>query len=211
MKQLLLWFACGACVCLVLLCVVILGIRDNGPAQPSPSPSQPLGASTDMGYLPDYGRGYAIIINSGNGRALSRISELVRHYIIRGLTPPALPPVALVPADVQRHYRGYYQDISPRVQMTYGLESLLVIGWAVHGRLYRRAKDWQKFPTTILLHGGGDFLNHWYSFPQMVPAIHRAGFNAATLVAPYHFQRRARRIEAFDHLARTAIGQTNYM
>ncbi len=70
----------------------------------------------------------------------------------------------------------------------------------VHGRLYRRAKDWQKFPTIILLHGGGDFLNHRYRFPQMVPAIHRAGFNAATLVAPYHFQRRVRRIEAFDHL-----------
>jgi dienelactone hydrolase len=34
----------------------------------------------------------------------------------------------------------------------------------------------------------------------MVPAIHRAGFNAATLVAPYHFQRRVRRIEIFDHL-----------
>ena len=89
-----------------------------------------LGALTDMGYLPDYGCGYAIMINSGNGRALSRISELVRHYIIRGLTPPALPPVAFVPADVQRHYQGYYQDISPRVQMTYGLERLLGIGWA---------------------------------------------------------------------------------
>jgi dienelactone hydrolase len=70
----------------------------------------------------------------------------------------------------------------------------------VHGRLYRRAKDWQKFPALILLHGGCDFLNHRYRFPLMVPAIHRAGFNAATLVAPYHFQRRVRRIETFDHL-----------
>jgi dienelactone hydrolase len=34
----------------------------------------------------------------------------------------------------------------------------------------------------------------------MVPVVQRAGFNAATLVAPYHFQRRVRRIEAFDHL-----------
>ncbi len=85
------------------------------------------GGLTDMAYLPDYGRGYAVMINSGSGRAHTRISELVRHYIIRGLTPPALPPVALVPADVQRHYEGYYQDISPRVQLFYGLERLLVI------------------------------------------------------------------------------------
>jgi len=70
----------------------------------------------------------------------------------------------------------------------------------VHGRLYRRTKDWQKFPTIILLHGGTDFLGYRYGFPLLVPAIHRAGFNAATLVAPYHFQRRVHRIEAFDHL-----------
>ena len=70
----------------------------------------------------------------------------------------------------------------------------------VHGRLYRRAKDWQKFPALILLHGGGDSLNHRCRFPLMVPAIQRAGFNAATLEEPYHFQRRVRRMEAFDHL-----------
>ncbi len=70
----------------------------------------------------------------------------------------------------------------------------------VHGRLYRRAKDWQKLPTLILLHGGCDFLGYRYGFPLLVPAIRRAGFNAATLVAPYHFQRRVGRIEAFDHL-----------
>jgi hypothetical protein len=29
----------------------------------------------------------------------------------------------------------------------------------VHGRLYRRSRDWQKLPTLILLHGGGDFLS----------------------------------------------------
>jgi dienelactone hydrolase len=74
---------------------------------------------------------------------------------------------------------------------------------AVHGRLYRRAKDWQKYPTIILLHGGSDFLNHRYRFPWMVPAIHRAGFNATTLVAPYHFQRRAPRVERWDHLRMT--------
>jgi pimeloyl-ACP methyl ester carboxylesterase len=73
----------------------------------------------------------------------------------------------------------------------------------VDGRLYRCAKNWQKFPTIILLHGGGDILNHRLRFPWMIPAIHRAGFNAATLVAPYHFQRRARRLEKWDNL-RTA-------
>jgi pimeloyl-ACP methyl ester carboxylesterase len=73
----------------------------------------------------------------------------------------------------------------------------------VDGRLYRCAQRWQEHPVIILLHGGGDFLNHRFRFPRMVPACNRAGFNVATLVAPYHFQRKARRLKKWDHL-RTA-------
>ena len=85
------------------------------------------GGLTDISYLPEYGRGYAIMINSGSGRALSRISDLVRHYITRGLTPPALPPVASVPTGSKQHYEGYYQVISPRMQMAYAWGRLLNI------------------------------------------------------------------------------------
>jgi len=73
----------------------------------------------------------------------------------------------------------------------------------VHGRLYRCADDWQKRPVIILLHGGGNFPGHQFRFHWLARHCHRAGFNAATLELPYHFQRRVRRIEAFDHL-RTA-------
>src|SRR5436190_10361627 len=73
----------------------------------------------------------------------------------------------------------------------------------VDGRLYRYSERWQERPAIILLHGGGDFLNHRFRFPRLVPACNRAGFNVATLVAPYHFHRRPRRIEEWNHL-RTA-------
>lgn len=62
----------------------------------------------------------------------------------------------------------------------------------VYGRLYRCADRWQERPAIVLLHGGGDFLNHRFRFPFIVPGCNRAGFNAVTLVAPYHFQRRPR-------------------
>jgi hypothetical protein len=55
----------------------------------------------------------------------------------------------------------------------------------VHGRLYRRTNDWQKCPTIILLHGGSDFLGYRYGFPLTAPAIHRAGFNAASAVSKH--------------------------
>jgi pimeloyl-ACP methyl ester carboxylesterase len=73
----------------------------------------------------------------------------------------------------------------------------------VDGRLYRCAQRWQEHPVIILLHGGGDFLNHRFRFARLVPACNQAGFNVATVVAPYHFQRRPRGLEQWDYL-RTA-------
>jgi CubicO group peptidase (beta-lactamase class C family) len=85
------------------------------------------GGLTDMGYLPDYGRGYAIMINSENSGALGKISTLVRQYVIRDLTPPPLPPVVSVPVELQQHYAGYYQGVSPRIQLLYVFERLINI------------------------------------------------------------------------------------
>jgi len=83
------------------------------------------GAVTDMAYLPTYGRGYAVMINSGNGDAIRQIANLVRHYVIHGLRPPAMPHAAAVPIELRRHYGGYYQAISPRSQWLYGFERLI--------------------------------------------------------------------------------------
>jgi CubicO group peptidase (beta-lactamase class C family) len=86
-----------------------------------------MGGVTDMAYLPDYGRGYAFMLNSANHSALYRIAQLIRRYVTRDLTPPTLPPAASVSAELQRHYAGYYQAISPRIQMLYCFERLLSI------------------------------------------------------------------------------------
>lgn len=65
----------------------------------------------------------------------------------------------------------------------------------VYGRLYRCGGRWQERPVIIFLHGGGDFLNHRFRFPCLVPACNRAGLNVATVVAPYHFQRRSHQLQ----------------
>jgi hypothetical protein len=44
----------------------------------------------------------------------------------------------------------------------------------------------------VLLHGGGDFPGHQFVFHLFARRCQRAGFNAATLESPYHFQRRPR-------------------
>jgi predicted esterase len=50
----------------------------------------------------------------------------------------------------------------------------------------------------ILLHGAGGFPDYQFLFPLMAHRCNRAGFNAATLVAPYHFQRGPLRLWALS-------------
>src|SRR5436305_328690 len=76
----------------------------------------------------------------------------------------------------------------------------------VHGRLYRCGENWQQQPVIVLLHGGNldghqnDFLNHRFRFPLISRRCNRAGLNAATLLAPYHFQRCPRQFGSMDYL-----------
>jgi hypothetical protein len=85
------------------------------------------GGLTEMAYLPEYGRGYAIMINSGKQRTLEKITILVRHQITRDLTPPKPPTVKSISVDVAQHYAGYYQNISPRKQKLQGLMRLVLV------------------------------------------------------------------------------------
>ena len=147
------------------------------------------GGLTDMGYLPNDGRGYVVMINSGNGKALYQIGKLVRHYVTRDLTPPALPPVASISNELQQHYRGYYQEISPRCQWLYWVERLIFIQrlefatnglstsiyglrheqWApVSNRLFR--KEDESVPTLALLRDAdGEILvqTSWTTFKKI--------------------------------------------
>jgi pimeloyl-ACP methyl ester carboxylesterase len=69
----------------------------------------------------------------------------------------------------------------------------------VHGRLYRCAERWQEQPVIILLHGGGNnFISHRFLFPLIARQCNRAEFNAATLEAPFHYQRRQRQSGALN-------------
>ena len=72
----------------------------------------------------------------------------------------------------------------------------------VYGRLYPCAERWQERPVVVLLHGGGKYavVAYRFLFPLIARRCNRAGFNAAALVAPYHFQRRPARPEALSHL-----------
>jgi hypothetical protein len=64
-----------------------------------------------------------------------------------------------------------------------------------HGRFYPSGERWQERAAVILLHGSGDSLSYNFRFPLFARRANRAGFNVATLVAPFHFQRRPRQLD----------------
>jgi hypothetical protein len=76
----------------------------------------------------------------------------------------------------------------------------------VYGRFYRCAGRWQERPVIVLLHGGnimqgGDgSIGYRFGYPLIARRCNRAGFNAATLEAPYHFQRHPRQPGAVSHV-----------
>jgi hypothetical protein len=69
----------------------------------------------------------------------------------------------------------------------------------VYGRLYRCAERWQERPVIILLDGSPP-VGYYSVFPLLARRINQAGFNVATYLAPYYFQRRPRQPFEWDCL-----------
>ncbi len=71
------------------------------------------GYLAEYGYLPDQGLGYCVMVSVSNGRLLSRVRNLVREYLVRGVEKPEKPGIGEMPADIDR-WTGYYRSITPR-------------------------------------------------------------------------------------------------
>ncbi|MFC5411782.1 serine hydrolase domain-containing protein [Larkinella bovis] len=76
------------------------------------------GGMADFSYLPEQRVGYAIMINTTNGNALNRISDLIRNFQTAPFRTDSIrkKPVAQAFDDA---ITGYYIPINPRVQRMY--------------------------------------------------------------------------------------------
>jgi CubicO group peptidase (beta-lactamase class C family) len=84
------------------------------------------GGLTDFSYLPDHQVGYAVMINSGNGNALHRISDLIRNFQTRHL-PADSTGKGKVLHKPQKDISGYYVPINPRTQMSHHMARIMHI------------------------------------------------------------------------------------
>jgi hypothetical protein len=108
------------------------------------------------------------------------------------LNGPNVIPAASDPAQIE--FKGPRHFTFPTPQPCEFEENNIVHGW-----LYRCAQHWQERPAIILLDGNPP-VGHNSVFPLIARRFNRAGFNVATLAAPYSHQRRPRRPFEWDCL-----------
>jgi hypothetical protein len=97
------------------------------------------GGLTEFAYLPEAGRGYAFMINSGSAEAYGDISDLVRNYQTRDLDEPEIADaVSLVGPELD--VAGLYHPINSRQQLSYFLDRVLGVSkfWLADGELHRK-------------------------------------------------------------------------
>jgi len=83
-----------------------------------------VGGQADISYLPGYGVGYVVMINSGNGHALQQISQLIRDFQTADLVAEPLESIeSAVVANPD--IAGYYVPINPRLQRNYFIERIM--------------------------------------------------------------------------------------
>jgi len=110
---------------------------------------------------------------------------------IQFLKGPDFIPAESQPAQVEFNSALHFAFPTPR-PCEYAQNNI------AHGRLYRCAGRWQERPAILLLPGWNDSASYKLRFPMIARRGNRAGFNVATLVPPYHFQRCPRERREFD-------------
>ena len=115
-----------------------------------------------------------------------RLEEAVQF-----LKGPDFVPTESQPAQVEFHGPLHFRFPTPR-------PCEFAENNVVHGRLYRCPGRWQERPVIILLPGYNDSASYQLRFPLLARRCNRTGFNVATLVPPYHFQRCPRQLAAFE-------------
>ncbi len=84
------------------------------------------GFRADFGYLPDEGVGYALMANS-TAPGFQELRSLVRRFAVAGLDPPAPPATASPAPGFVEAQEGYYERITPRLELTRFAERLLAV------------------------------------------------------------------------------------
>jgi CubicO group peptidase (beta-lactamase class C family) len=125
-----------------------------------------MGGLSELMYVKELGEGYVVMINSGNGAALGRITGLLKDYLLRNRRPPQVPAVAL-PAEFTR-LDGYYQALASRQQFMRFQTDLLAIMKVTHEPNYlHRSPLFGGWTSSDVLGSGKVLIDGWHGLPAI--------------------------------------------
>jgi CubicO group peptidase (beta-lactamase class C family) len=120
-------------------------------------------------YMPHQGVGFvALINNDSGGAALRAIDHLLARYLLAGQSLPAPPAASVSPTQLQK-FTGYYEDESPRNELTAFLDVLLDGAHVSFsgGRLYLKL-GWLGRAKALAPTGGSQFRLADQAAPSMI-------------------------------------------
>ena len=92
------------------------------------------GGVASLGYLPEYGLGYVLMVNSDDGNATRRIVRLTRNYLTKDLEPPTLPAGQVMSTATAEKFEGVYRIVTVRPEiMRFWLRLITVVRLSIDG------------------------------------------------------------------------------
>jgi CubicO group peptidase (beta-lactamase class C family) len=125
-----------------------------------------MGGLSELAYSNELGQGYVIMINSGNGAALGRISTALKDYLLRDAKTPEVRPPALPAA--YKEIDGYYQPINPRNESMRMMIGVLGIFKVTHDDRYlNRSPLFGGWTSEDYAGAGGALVDRWNGLPAI--------------------------------------------
>jgi hypothetical protein len=117
-------------------------------------------------YAPALGEGYVVMINSGDGGALRRVTELLKDYLLRNRNPPQLPAVAL--PEKYAALDGYYQSLTPRQHLMRFQSNLFGVMKVTHEKNFlHRSPLLGSWTSSDAVGKGGVLIDGWHGLPAI--------------------------------------------
>lgn len=117
------------------------------------------GSNSDFLYLPEYNRGYAVMINGNNQDAISEISNLIKEYQTKDLPQEVVAPIKTIHKST-KDLSGYYRAVNYKfdaLQFFLKIKSLQKI-WHKDDTLYVKNVLGQ-YPTKFYPNGNKEFVS----------------------------------------------------
>lgn len=124
-----------------------------------------MGGLTEFMYVPRLGEGYVIMINSGNGAALGRLSELCKDYLLRGAAwkPVDAPPLP----ENYKSIDGIYENINPRMDIMRVMSSFNFLKVRHDDKEFHRSPLFGGWESNDYLGPGGALVDRYTGLPTV--------------------------------------------